>query len=62
MYLRGKYPYKHSPEIKEMVQQKSTGWVFEEEAVDIIKYMYNSQDSEALISKLSSYYSYSNNS
>ena len=58
MYLRGRYPYKHTAEIKEMLNSKINGWVYEEEAVDIIKYMYNGEDSEALISKLSTHYSY----
>jgi len=41
-----------------MMNSKVNGWVYEEEAVDIIKYMYNGEDSEALISKLSKHYSY----
>lgn len=41
MYLRGKYPFKHNSEIKSMLMQKINGWVFEEEATDIIKYMYS---------------------
>ncbi len=51
MYLRGKFPYKHNSEINEILSSKMNGLIFEvkvdlgllwkEEAVDIIKYMYN---------------------
>ncbi len=41
MYLRGKYPYKNNQEIKEILNNKVSGWVYEEECGDIIKYMYN---------------------
>ena len=41
MYLRGKYPYKHNSEIKEMLAGKLNGWIYEDECSDIIKYMYN---------------------
>lgn len=46
MYLRGKYPLKHQSEIKDMLQLKVTGWIFQDEAVDIVRYMYNQEDSE----------------
>lgn len=46
MYLRGKYPFKHNSEIKEMLNLKIKGWIYEDEATDIIKYMYNQDDSE----------------
>lgn len=52
MYLRGRYPYKHNSEIKDMVNSKVNGWVYEEEAIDIIKYMYNAEDAETLALKL----------
>ncbi|EEH11761.1 EF hand protein, putative (macronuclear) [Tetrahymena thermophila SB210] len=55
MYLRGRYPYKHNSEIKQMVSQKIEGWVYLEEASDIIKYMYNEEDSETLIEKVKFY-------
>ncbi|CAD8185467.1 unnamed protein product [Paramecium pentaurelia] len=56
MYLRGKFPLKHQAEIKEMLNQRINGQLYEEEAVDIIKYMYNQEDSELLLNKLKSYY------
>ncbi len=58
MYLRGKYPYKHANDIKEMLNQKINGWICEEETVDIIKYMYNQDDAESLIEKLKGFYVY----
>ncbi|KRX10318.1 hypothetical protein PPERSA_02735 [Pseudocohnilembus persalinus] len=56
MYLRGKYPFKHNSEIKEMLMQKINGWVFEEEARDIIKYMYSAEDAEQLLLQLQGHY------
>ena len=52
MYLRGKYPFKHNSEIKEMLNSKTTGYILEEECVDIIKYMYNQEDSECILEKM----------
>ena len=56
MYLRGRYPYKHNSEIKDILEQKTNGFIYEEEATDIIKYMYNYEDAEQLIEKLKSSY------
>ena len=52
MYLRGRYPYKHNSEIKDILVSKLNGWIYEEEATDIIKYMYNQEDAETLIDKM----------
>lgn len=52
MYLRGKYPLKHNSEIKDMLLQKMNGVVYEEECIEIIKYMYNQDDAEAVLSRL----------
>ena len=41
MYLRGKHPYKHNNEITYLIQNKSKGYLNEDECQDIIKYMYN---------------------
>lgn len=38
------------------------GWIYEEEAIDIIKYMYNAEDSETLCSKMQQHYTYSRQS
>ena len=56
MYLRGKFPHKHNSEIKDMVLQKSNGYILEEEALDIIKYMYNEEDAKLLGKKIKSFY------
>ena len=52
MYLRGKYPYRHNSEIKEILMQKINKYIYEEKANDIIKYMYNQENAEILIEKL----------
>lgn len=52
MYLRGKYPLKHNSEIKDMLLQKMNGVIYEEECIEIIKYMYNQDDAEAVLSRL----------
>lgn len=56
MYLVGKFPFKHQAEVKEMISQRVNGQILEEEAIDIIKYMYNQDDQELLLSKLRGYY------
>ena len=54
MYLRGKYRYKHNKEIKAMLTAKTKGMIFLEECTDIIRYMYNEDDSKILMQKLKS--------
>ncbi len=44
-----------------MLDSKLNGWIYEEEAVDIIKYMYNQEDSGLLIEKLINNYTYTKN-
>lgn len=39
-----------------MLQSRLTGYIYEEEAVDIIKYMYNNDDSDLLLQKLRVHY------
>jgi ribosomal protein L18E len=56
MYLRGKYPHKHNSEIKEIVSNRASGYIQEEEAFDIIKYMYNEEDAKTLGRKIKDYY------
>ena len=41
MHIRGKYPLKNQAEVKEVLEKKLMGMVLEEEAIDIVKYMYN---------------------
>ena len=56
MYLRGKFPFKHSSELKELLNTKLNGFIFEEECTDIIKYMYNEDDAYLLIERLKKFY------
>lgn len=56
MYLRGKYPFKHNAEIKEILDSKINGFIYEEECTDIIKYMYNQSDAENLLARFKNYY------
>lgn len=55
MYLRGKFPFKQNSEIKEMLKDKTNAWIYEEECIDIVRYMYNSEDAELILQKLSPY-------
>ena len=41
MYLKGKYPYKHTYDINQKITEKQKGYLNEDECNDIIKYMYN---------------------
>lgn len=58
MYLRSKFPLKTNAEILEMMAQKTVSAINEEEAIDIVNYMYNKDDAEFLINKISKYYQY----
>uniref|UniRef100_A0A7S1KQN4 EF-hand domain-containing protein n=1 Tax=Percolomonas cosmopolitus TaxID=63605 RepID=A0A7S1KQN4_9EUKA len=49
VYLKGKYPLKVDNDINAMLQKRMGGFVYEEEWVDIIKYMYNKEDSVSVI-------------
>jgi hypothetical protein len=49
MHLRGKFPLKHNGEIAELQSEKMSGFLAEEEWLDIVKYMYNETDSELLV-------------
>jgi len=56
MYLRGKYKYKHNKEIEKLLKNKMKSEVLEEECTDIITYMYNEEDSQLLLDRLSILY------
>ena len=56
MYLRGKYKYKHNKEIEKLLKNKMKSEVLEEECTDIITYMYNEDDSQLLLDRLSAMY------
>eukprot|EP00698_Gefionella_okellyi_P019375 TRINITY_DN5930_c0_g1_i1.p1 TRINITY_DN5930_c0_g1~~TRINITY_DN5930_c0_g1_i1.p1 ORF type:complete len:679 (-),score=216.80 TRINITY_DN5930_c0_g1_i1:78-2114(-) len=52
VYLKGKYPLKRDDDIGAMLKKRMNSSVQEEEWVDIIKYMYNHEDSVQLIVKV----------
>eukprot|EP00755_Sulcionema_specki_P011828 Sspe_Gene.49932::Locus_27330_Transcript_1_1_Confidence_1.000_Length_2324::g.49932::m.49932 len=52
VYLKGKHPLKGDEEIANMVRKRAAGYVNEEEWVDIVKYMYNAEDSVSIIMKV----------
>lgn len=52
VFLRGKYTKKMDSEIQAMLQQRMSGDILEEEWVDIVKYMYNKEDSVNVIMKV----------
>lgn len=52
VYMQGKHPLKSDEAVKTMVTERMSGFVFEEEWVDIIKYMYNSEDALVLIVRI----------
>lgn len=52
VYLKGKMPLKGDEEINNMVKKRLTGTVSEEEWVDIVKYMYNTEDSVTIIMRV----------
>jgi hypothetical protein len=51
VYLKGKYPLKSEDEVTRLLKKRMASSVYEEEWVDIIKYMYNHEDSVTLIMK-----------
>ena len=52
VYLKGKYPLKRDDDITNMVKKRMAGHIQEEEYVDIIKYMYNRDDSVAILLRI----------
>lgn len=52
VYLKGKYPLKSEDEVNRLLKKRMASSVYEEEWVDIIKYMYNHEDSVTLIMKM----------
>jgi hypothetical protein len=55
MLIKGKYPYKNNTDIKELLESKLSGLLLEEEAVEIVKYMYSPEDSQTIIGNLNGY-------
>ena len=56
MHLRGKYPLKHNSDILIMLNSKINDFVYEEECQDIVRYMYNDEDSNRILENLSEMY------
>lgn len=56
MYLKSRFPLKHNNEIKNMLEQKISGFIQEEECSDIISYMYNQDDADMLLDKIKKFY------
>jgi len=56
MHLRGKFPFKHNSEIKDIIDTKISGFIFTDESQDIIKYMYNKEDAELILEKLKEFF------
>ena len=52
VYLKGKYPLKRDDDITGIIKKRMAGHILEEEFVDIIKYMYNRDDSVAILLRL----------
>lgn len=52
VYLKGKHPLKTEGEISELLKKKTAGSLQEEEWSDVVKYMYNAEDSLALIVRI----------
>eukprot|EP00759_Apiculatamorpha_spiralis_P032820 PhF_6_TR34175/c0_g1_i1/m.50008 len=52
VYLKGKYPLKGDDDILQMLRKRVASLVYEEEWVDIVKYMYNAEDSVTIIMRI----------
>ena len=52
MHLKNKYPLKNNTDLMEMINEKTNGYLYEEEWTEIVKYMYNEEDSSTLIDEL----------
>ena len=48
MLIKGKHPYKNKQELNELVGAKCEGSLNEDEVKEIVKYMYNQDDSEII--------------
>ena len=52
MYLKGKQPMKGDEDVINMVHRRTSGYLQEEEWVDIVKYMYNAEDAVSIIMRV----------
>ena len=52
MHLKGKFQFKQIKEIKELIEIKKNSYITEDEYSDIVYYMFNKEDSAAILKKL----------
>lgn len=52
MHIKNKFPLKHSADVQEIVNEKSNGYLFEDEWGEIVRYMYNEEDSAMIIQEI----------
>ncbi|EAN99004.1 hypothetical protein, conserved [Trypanosoma cruzi] len=55
VYIKGKRPSKSDTDINKIVQKKTNGTLLEDEWVDIVKYMYNTEDAVSIIMRVRDY-------
>ncbi|EKF31050.1 hypothetical protein MOQ_005121 [Trypanosoma cruzi marinkellei] len=55
VYIKGKRPSKSDTDINKIVQKKTNGTLLEDEWVDIVKYMYNTDDAVSIIMRVRDY-------
>lgn len=54
--IQEKYPFKPSSEITEILNEKRTGFIEELYCQQMIKFLYDKKDSEAILNKLRPYF------
>jgi hypothetical protein len=52
VYLKGKHPLKGDDDVNAMLRKRVNGTVSEDEWIDIVKYMYNTEDSVSIIMRI----------
>ncbi|OMJ67252.1 hypothetical protein SteCoe_35632 [Stentor coeruleus] len=52
MHIKNKFPLKHSADVLEIVNEKTNGYLFEDEWGEIVRYMYNEEDSAMIIQEI----------
>eukprot|EP00758_Cryptobia_borreli_P006861 Tbor_TRINITY_DN5214_c5_g1::TRINITY_DN5214_c5_g1_i1::g.16083::m.16083 len=61
VHIKGKYPLKCDDEINNIIKNKIKGFLYEDEWIDIIKYMYNNDDAVSLIMRVKDIIKQNNN-
>lgn len=52
MHLKNKFPLKNNADLMDMANEKTNGHLYEEEWNEIVKYMYNEEDSSVLVEEI----------